>query len=338
MRDSYYSGGIVRECKRLRKVPESLIAELWYKNETTPYYQVPSYYTFYSCYLLDEVKNFPVSPVKINSNGHFSCFLNRCFLLKSFTFAPYEGEVDWNMILIDLKESVGHSVYSTLREYGVPDDKKVSSAEDYERLKNDPDWYTSTYSYSKYNKISAIETINSLPKVTGACTINFKGRAGELTDGGAINTMTEEEIAVATEKGWNVTFSQKEGKLLKQKTFTLMRYDADEGKVFDYKERRFHVDQDGNEIEEHLNAKTIFIGRNDDIENYVEVAAPVEEVQLLFYIDKEQELTPLLLHKFMNRFQMNEAPRMQKWKTIIMVSTKSCRRHTKIQAKYVITL
>lgn len=65
---------------------------------------------------------------------------------------------------------------------------------------------------------------------------------------------------------------------MKQKTFTLMRYDADEGKVFDYKERRFHVDQDGNEIEEHLNAKTIFIGRNDDIENYVEVAAPVEEV------------------------------------------------------------
>ena len=37
-------------------------------------------------------------------------------------------------------------------------------------------------------------------------TIKFKGAAGAKTDGGAINTMTEEEIAVATAKGWTVSF------------------------------------------------------------------------------------------------------------------------------------
>ena len=36
-------------------------------------------------------------------------------------------------------------------------------------------------------------------------TIKFRGEAGSATDGGAINTLTEEEIAVATAKGWTVT-------------------------------------------------------------------------------------------------------------------------------------
>ena len=36
-------------------------------------------------------------------------------------------------------------------------------------------------------------------------TIKFRGEAGALTDGGAINTLTEEEIAVAAAKGWTVS-------------------------------------------------------------------------------------------------------------------------------------
>jgi hypothetical protein len=39
----------------------------------------------------------------------------------------------------------------------------------------------------------------------GTNTIKFKGIAGSKTDGGAINTLTEEEIAVAAAKGWTVT-------------------------------------------------------------------------------------------------------------------------------------
>jgi hypothetical protein len=61
--------------------------------------------------------------------------------------------------------------------------------------------------YSRYNHDSAVETINSLPDVSAGSgnTIKFEGAAGSLTDGGAINTLTEEEIAVATAKGWTVT-------------------------------------------------------------------------------------------------------------------------------------
>ena len=65
---------------------------------------------------------------------------------------------------------------------------------------------------------------------------------------------------------------------MKAQTFNLVRYDADEGMVFDWKEPRFHEDENGNEIQEHLYAKTLFIGAFDNIDNYIEVEMPVEEV------------------------------------------------------------
>ena len=65
---------------------------------------------------------------------------------------------------------------------------------------------------------------------------------------------------------------------MKAQTFNLVRYDADEGMVFDWKEPRFHEDENGEQIQEHLYAKTLFIGSFDNIDNYIEVEMPVEEV------------------------------------------------------------
>ena len=65
---------------------------------------------------------------------------------------------------------------------------------------------------------------------------------------------------------------------MKSTNFNLIRYDADEGKVFDWVEPRYVQDENGNDIQEHLYAKTLFIGANDNIDNYIEVDAPeVEE-------------------------------------------------------------
>lgn len=58
---------------------------------------------------------------------------------------------------------------------------------------------------------------------------------------------------------------------MKATNFNLVRYDADEGMVFDWKEPRYTQDEEGNEIQEHLYAKTLFIGSFDSIENYIEV-------------------------------------------------------------------
>ncbi len=69
---------------------------------------------------------------------------------------------------------------------------------------------------------------------------------------------------------------------MKTRTFTLTRYDADEGKVFDWANLDLHKyeDENGEMIQEHLYVKTVFVGGNDSIENYVEVDIPVEEVEV----------------------------------------------------------
>ena len=60
---------------------------------------------------------------------------------------------------------------------------------------------------------------------------------------------------------------------MQSKAFNLVRYDADEGKVFDWANLAEHQmeDEHGELIQEHLYAKTLFIGSNDSIDNYVEV-------------------------------------------------------------------
>ena len=58
---------------------------------------------------------------------------------------------------------------------------------------------------------------------------------------------------------------------MKSINFNIIRYDADQGKVFDWKEPRFVEDKNGNQVQEHLYAKTLFIGGNDSIDNYIEV-------------------------------------------------------------------
>ena len=125
--------------------------------------------------------------------------------------------VNWKKQTIDLSGNASPSsiTYFTNYNSGITSDKLVDSDETYQTLKNDPDWFSLDYSYARYNKTSAIETINSLPDASaylatqssGTNTIKFKGEAGSATDGGAINTMTEAEIAVATAKGWTVSFT-----------------------------------------------------------------------------------------------------------------------------------
>lgn len=58
---------------------------------------------------------------------------------------------------------------------------------------------------------------------------------------------------------------------MKSVNYNLVRYDADEGYVFDWKEPRFVVDENGEQVQEHLYSKTLFIGHTDSIDNYIEV-------------------------------------------------------------------
>ena len=59
--------------------------------------------------------------------------------------------------------------------------------------------------------------------------------------------------------------------------FSFTRYDADDGFVFDWVEPHYNEDENGNQIQQHLYVKTLFIGNNDNIDNYIEVIKPQKE-------------------------------------------------------------
>lgn len=202
----------------LKSIPSDLIKRMAGSADISGgmYY---GYYVFRNCYVLSEILNFPVAQSTLTSNA-FSDFVGRCGRLKSLTFDTDNGVAktgNWKNQIIDLTKYVGYnSSKIEILNYnsGITADKEVNSVETYQALKNDPDWFTTMQIFSRYNHDSAVETINSLPDTSaylasagGTNTIKFKGAAGSATDGGAINTLTEEEIAVATAKGWTVTFS-----------------------------------------------------------------------------------------------------------------------------------
>lgn len=61
-----------------------------------------------------------------------------------------------------------------------------------------------------------------------------------------------------------------------KRNLVLIRYDADIGCVFDWKEPHYNEDENGNRVQEHLYAKTLFIGSHDTIDNYIEIEEVVE--------------------------------------------------------------
>lgn len=215
LQNNGYMGSFFYSCHSLRKAPVDIVKNMW-GNQTSSL-RVPMYSIFNYCYALDEVRDFPIQQSSLTSNC-FSYFVNDCNHLKALTFATNEDgtpkTAKWKSQTIDLTYNIGNASTSssylfTRYNSGITADKEVKDDATYQALKNDPDWFSCNVNYSRYNHDSAVETINSLPdtSATGTNIIKFKGAAGALTDGGAINTLTEEEIAVAAAKGWTVTLS-----------------------------------------------------------------------------------------------------------------------------------
>lgn len=203
-------------CYSLRSIPMNII------KSGNPY-GVNSYAYFYSaftsCYVLDELNNLPMPYSKATWNSNvFNETFKGCHRLKNITFALLNGQpyvVKWKNQVIDLSPYIGYSEdITSILNYnsGITADKEVVDDATYQALKGNPDWFSCNIAYSRYNHDSAVATINTLPDTSaylasagGTNTIKFKGESGSATDGGAINTLTEAEIAVATAKGWTVS-------------------------------------------------------------------------------------------------------------------------------------
>ena len=175
--------------------------------------------TFSRGYWLDELIGVPVDYKNDYTSNEFN-FNADSYLshLKDYIFATNNGQpytAKWKYQTIDLHYKTGYwDANMPLNYYnsGITADKEVSDDATYQALKDNPDWYTLDKSYSRYNHDSALRTINSLPDCSahvasgGTHTIIFEAEAGSKTDGGACGALTAEEIAIASAKGWTVSF------------------------------------------------------------------------------------------------------------------------------------
>lgn len=209
--DNY--SGIFSGCSALKKLP------LWFKNMTftinkdTNYNTYSSVYydTFRDCYALKEL-TLPIfpAPAKLKSNCFVSTFQD-VRSMRKFVFAPPPAG---NESVLWAKQTINLANYDCGFYPSASGSKVIYDDETYNLYKNDPDARVRTLEYSFYNHDAALETIRSLPYAQMVDVpdselqnvIKFYGKSGEKTDGGAINTLTTAEIAIATNKNWTVSY------------------------------------------------------------------------------------------------------------------------------------
>lgn len=212
---SFGSSSMFSFCYSLRKLPMNFIN---HGNPSADYSASIYYYLAPYCNALDEIVDlgYPHYNATYTNNAFSDSFVNN-HRIKNMVFKlqndgmPYV--MKWKAQTIKMNYYVGYySNYSNAINYGFTTATRITDDATYQSLKDNSDSWTTDINYSRYNHDSAVATINSLPDTSaylatagGTNTIIFKGEAGALTDGGAINTLTEEEIAVATAKGWTVS-------------------------------------------------------------------------------------------------------------------------------------
>lgn len=157
-----------------------------------------------------------------NRNMYYDEFVgtfDNCAMLSSLVFNS-PGDFRMKNQTIDLT-TCGYSTDKdgkyTYRSYTfqLPFAKKVFNETSYQRLKDTADWWTADVAYSKYDRQSAIATMNSLPdarkyidSLTGygnENVIKFKKGAGSAKgDLYNMSNLTDEEKHIAFTKGWTV--------------------------------------------------------------------------------------------------------------------------------------
>ena len=219
--------GVFLNCYSLREVP-TWFKKIKIKNFA---YVAPTanncgfQNTFLNCFALDEATDLPIVFTYLNrtvtENLFFNAFTN-AGRLKRITFeTPTNSSsaytLAWQNQTIDLTSTgwIKEEYEADFLKYSnITSSKKVQYRNEYNQLKNDPDWYTCSESYSRFNRASAVELFNSLPDTkqyatsSAPNTIKLWYYAGSSTDGGAMKSLTSSEIAIATSKGWTVTFQK----------------------------------------------------------------------------------------------------------------------------------
>lgn len=232
------------ECLGLRELDSSFL-KLIRANQSS-YYPSSGYsFAFQDCFSMDRIVGLGV-PISSSSKTHTanmynSTFVN-CYRLDELTFETNDDgtpkELYANNQVIDLSQGVGYCPNSAWRVCNIVGDIKegqsvpafydyiqpsasptdiwnyqITADKNTEDYYNHKDSWTEDYLYSRYNHRSMVNTINTLPNTItflstngGTNIIKFKSNQGDSSPWGGASNLTEEEIAVATAKGWTVSF------------------------------------------------------------------------------------------------------------------------------------
>ena len=190
-------------CRRLKSIPKNLLDFL----ELVPMGNLTN--IFEHRYSLNKIENMAYYVWQSSGNSGPSNIVNNCMSLSKFTFKN-NGPTGWGNSFLDFT-NCGWASYpaSLYNEYGFTEETLVTDDASYQALKN-TDYWTTDVKYSKYNHTSMVETINSLPEILPTYEeniIKFKATQGDSTDEGGASNLTEEELAVASAKGWTVSIS-----------------------------------------------------------------------------------------------------------------------------------
>lgn len=220
---------VFTNCYSLRNISESLLKNVYCKSNNAKYSMC--YGNFKNCYVLDEIRGLRGPTGTITSNMFSGTFSN-CYRLKDVIFATQEDGTpythNWKSQIIDLSKvgyiegSISDSfnpilgynsgllkenfVYdnNSLVAVGVSGGNNPGDADHNSKI----EWTGVNKEYSRYDRWSAVNTINSLPDTSayGSNTIKFGADAGKMMGfSTGMGNLTETEIAVAAAKGWTVT-------------------------------------------------------------------------------------------------------------------------------------
>lgn len=224
------SVSMFQNCHSLLEVPmegiKHLLSHIKNLHTTSIAYYSSIYNSFcYKCYSLNKIEGLPViNRNSATTSSMFSMIVSQCVRLRKFTFETQEDgtpyTVKWRSQLLDL--TAPGSYLTSIIPY-IPDPDKTSQAtngmtaqQKFELYGDDPDFTPMTVYASWFNHDAAVETINSLPDASDYLaslstaytnTIKFTASCGRWTPAGSISNLTDEEIAVATDKGWTVTIT-----------------------------------------------------------------------------------------------------------------------------------
>ena len=213
-----------QNCCSLRSIPKDFLKEI-YNTAATSSSNVVYTAMFGNCYALDEIVGLSPRSATLTSNMLVSV-IGSNYHLQRFVFDTQEDgtpyKVNWKNQTISFYNYIGWAGYSnadknltTNYNSGITADKEVKNKDDYNRLKDDPDWWSREFIFSRFGHNAAVELINSLPDASdylatqsgGNNSIIFYKNAGMSIDGGGVSDLTEEEIAVAAAKGWTISYT-----------------------------------------------------------------------------------------------------------------------------------